>query len=82
MVFLGFFLCFSLPGRLFSGWPSSVQALLDSSGDVLMEIIVVEDGTVPAIQRPDLTGATVTTFANWKMAMEIVDFPRKHDKND
>ena len=39
--------------------PSSVQALLESSGDVLMEIIVVEDGTVPAIQKPDLTGATV-----------------------
>jgi hypothetical protein len=46
-----------------------------------MEIIVVEDGTVPAIQKPDLTGATVTTFATEKMAMEIVDFPMKHDKH-
>ena len=54
---------------------------MDSSGDVLMEIIVVEDGTVPAIQKPDLTGATVTTFATEKMAMEIVDFPMKHDKH-
>ncbi|CAL1126732.1 unnamed protein product [Cladocopium goreaui] len=38
----------------------TVEALLDSSGDVLMEIIVVEDGTVPAIQRPDLTGMAWT----------------------
>ena len=38
--------------------PVTCQALLESSGDVLLEIIVVEDGTLPAIQRPDLTGAT------------------------
>eukprot|EP00435_Cladocopium_sp_Y103_P042805 s1431_g11.t3 len=38
----------------------TVEALLESSGDVLTEIIVVEDGTLPAIPRPDLTGMAWT----------------------
>lgn len=37
----------------------NVQALMESAGDVLVEVIVVEDGTSPAIPRPDFTGALV-----------------------
>jgi len=32
---------------------------MESAGDVLVEVIVVEDGTSPAIPRPDFTGTFV-----------------------
>eukprot|EP00434_Breviolum_minutum_P002238 symbB.v1.2.001971.t1/scaffold78.1/size345887/8 len=47
----------------------SVEALMESAGDVLVEVIVVEDGTSPAIPRPDFTG----------MAWTELKLPREED---
>ena len=35
---------------------------MESAGDVLVEVIVVEDGTSPAIPRPDFTGGVAQHY--------------------
>lgn len=32
---------------------------MESAGDLLIEIIVVDDGTSPALERPEFTGAAL-----------------------
>ncbi|CAK9019224.1 unnamed protein product [Durusdinium trenchii] len=38
----------------------SIEALMESAGDLLIEIIVVDDGTSPALERPEFTGMAWT----------------------
>ena len=34
----------------------SVEAILESAGDVLVEVVVVDDGTQPPLVKPELQG--------------------------